>query len=131
MVVYTGVETKLMQNLGSYKFKRSRMQERVRDTLACNLCTLILMVFISSLWNGLKTKSIYDTHWYIFDGTEIGPTEITLQTTLSLYILFNYLIPLDLAVILELVAIWYTYYLVSDYHMTHLKPSEKPEDAIQ
>ena len=131
MVVYTGVETKLMQNLGSYKFKRSRMQERFRDILACNLCTLILMLIISSLWNGLKTKSIYDTHWYIFDGTEIGPTEITLQTTLRLYMLFDYLIPLELAVILEIVAIWYLYYLINDYHMRHQKPSAKPEDAIQ
>ena len=50
---------------------------------------------------------------------------------LSLYLLFNYLVPLDLAVILELVAIWYTHYLLSDYNMTHPKVGEKVTGPIQ
>jgi len=74
-----------------------------------------LFVFASSLWNGLKTKSIYDSHEYIFGGSESSATEISLQAVLSMYLLYNYLVPLDLAVVLELVAIWYTIFIVSDY----------------
>ena len=80
-----------------------------------NLCILVFLITMSSIWNGIMTKDMYDTHRYIYDGTEISPTEVTLQTVLSLYLLYNYLVPLDLAVILEIVAIWYSFYLVNDY----------------
>lgn len=131
LVVYTGVETKLMQNLGSYRFKRSRMQQRIGYALMFNLCILVMLITISSIWNGIMTKDMYDSHRYIYDGTEIGPTEVTIQTILSLYLLYNYLVPLDLAVILEIVAIWYSFYLVNDYQMTHPKVGEKVTGPIQ
>ena len=101
IVVYTGVETKLMQNLGTYKFKRSESEKRVGKQLIFNLGLLVLFAFIASLWNGLKTREMYDKHDYIFAAYSESATEMTLTQVISFWLLFNYLIPLDLAVMLE------------------------------
>mmetsp|Transcript_36144 Transcript_36144/g.44084 ORF Transcript_36144/g.44084 Transcript_36144/m.44084 type:complete len:94 (+) Transcript_36144:1104-1385(+) len=37
-----------------------------------------------------------------------------------MYLLYNYLIPLDLAVILEVVAIFYAYWIINDAKMAHV-----------
>jgi len=88
--------------------------------LIFNLCTLALLVFFTSLWNGLKTRSIYDSHHYIFADWDVSATEISLQAVISMYLLYNYLIPLDLAVILEVVAIFYAYWIINDAKMAHV-----------
>lgn len=67
MVVYTGAETKLMQNLGNYKFKRSAMEKRTGVTLLLNLAILILFIIIASICNGALTKRIYEDHFYLTD----------------------------------------------------------------
>lgn len=78
LVVYTGVDTKLMQNLGNYKFKRSQMQSRVSHALIFNFFCLAFFVFVSSLWNGLATRDMYESHHYIFGQIELTATEISL-----------------------------------------------------
>ena len=74
MIVYTGLQTKLMQNLGSYKLKRSRMQRRTFKVLAVNSIAMVIFVLVAALFNWFKTKSIYDSHWYIFENDELGAT---------------------------------------------------------
>ena len=51
MVVYTGQETKLMQNLGSYIFKRSEQEKRTGVTLLVNLGILITFIITCTIWN--------------------------------------------------------------------------------
>jgi len=118
LVVYTGHETKLMQNLGAYKFKRSQMEKRIGTTLLINLGILVLFILISSIWNAIKTKSLYASHIYLTEDSD-DSTTTSLSAVVSFYLLFNYLIPLDLAVMLEANAIFYSGYISVDAKMTH------------
>ena len=63
---------------------------------------------------------MYETHDYIFGMKEQPVGEITFQTFFSLYLIYNYLVPLDLAVILEIVAILYSFFIVHDAKMSHI-----------
>ena len=44
----------------------------------------------------------------------------TLKSVVTFYLLFNYLVPLDLAVCLEFNAIFYSGFIVADAKMTHI-----------
>ena len=120
LVVYTGNETKLMQNLGSYKFKRSQMEKRIGTTLLVNLAISATFIIICSIWNWIKTKDLFETHTYLTDNSDETATSTSLKAVISFYLLFNYLIPLDLAVMLEVNAIFYSGFIPADAKMTHL-----------
>lgn len=78
MVVYTGSETKIMQNLGKYSFKRSEMEKRTQITLLINLCFLVAFITVCSIWNFNVTKDYFDGHYYITDKIENTATEVSL-----------------------------------------------------
>ena len=120
LVVYTGRETKLMQNLGKYTFKRSQMESRIGKALIFNLICLALFIIICSIWNGIVTKEIYGKHAYVFADLGESATELSLKTAVSMYLLYNYLIPLDLAVLLEFIAIMYSGFILMDAKMAHV-----------
>lgn len=120
IVVYTGRETKLAQNLGNYKFKSSAMEQRTQVTLLINLVILIVFIAIASFINGVQTKRLYESHYYLTDLVEDSSTEATLKAIVSFYLLFGYLVPLDLAVCLEFNAIIYSGFIVADAKTTHL-----------
>ena len=119
LVVYTGKETKLMQNLGNYKLKRSQMERRVSFSLLFNLVCFFLFILVSSVWHGIATSRIYDSHHYIFSQLSDSATVLSLKTVISLYLVYNYLIPLDLAVTLEFIAIFYSAFILWDVKMAH------------
>ena len=96
MVVYTGSETKLMQNLEQYRFKRSLVQKRFERVIACNLVIFILCVLLCTIYCSVKTEQMYDTHWYIYDKAEDSPSWITTIAAANFFVLYNYLVPLDL-----------------------------------
>ena len=89
LVVYTGSETKLMQNLGSYKFKRSQVEKRVGTALIMNLILMFVFICVASIWNFVKTKEIFESHHYITDSQEMTATEVSLASIVSFYLLFN------------------------------------------
>ena len=100
-MAYTGTETKIVQNLGSYKYKRSRMENRFNKLLIINLLILLLFIVSMSITNGFVTKELFETHFYLTDNNSTSSAKATLLATVSFYILYNYLVPLDLAVLLE------------------------------
>ena len=71
LVVYTGQETKLMQNLGSYTFKRSEMEKRIGMTLIFNLLLLFCFIVTCTIWNFIQTERIFEYNYsYILDKIE-------------------------------------------------------------
>ena len=119
IAVYVGQETKVMQNLGSYKFKRSASEKRIFTTYIVNLLCLVSFVLMGFSWNYKATKDIYETHYYISNG-ETDTTERSVLSIFSFYLLWNPIIPLDMAVMIEFNAIFYSGFLVADAKMTHL-----------
>ena len=109
-----------MQNLGKYKFKRSRMEKRFQTVLLYNLGILGVFIAIATIINYLKTKDLYDGHHYLAEQSKMTTTEVTLASAVSFYLLFSYLCPLDIAVMLELNAIFYSLYIHWDAKMHHI-----------
>lgn len=53
LVVYTGTETKLIMNLGKYKFKQSQFEKVLNGILCFNLaCAIILSIINVLLYRG-------------------------------------------------------------------------------
>jgi len=67
----------LMQNLGSYSFKRSEAEKRVGVTLVLNLAILITFIFACSIWNFLSTEYWFDNAPYITDRIDSTATEVS------------------------------------------------------
>ena len=119
LVAYTGTETKIIQNLGKYRYKRSRIEKRTNETLIINLVILVLFISAMSIANGVITKKLFEDHFYLTDNNDKSSSETTLLAVVSFYILNNYLVPLDLAVCLEFIQLFYFGFILSDAKMTN------------
>lgn len=87
--------------------------------LLVNLVLLACFILTCSIWNGIKSKDIYDNHDYI-SNEEDNATDATLLSVVSFYLIYNNIIPLDLAVMLEFNAVFYTGFIVADARMTYV-----------
>ena len=85
-----------------------------------NVCFLITFIATCSIWNSVTTKELWDNHKYLTDGSDDSSTVATLQSVVSFYLLFNDLVPLDLAVMLEFNAVFYSGFMVADANMAHV-----------
>lgn len=65
--MYTGVDTKLMLNMGSYVFKQSSYEKILNRVMICNLILCLLISFISAIFGTVWHNDNEDSHWYIFD----------------------------------------------------------------
>ena len=89
-----------------------------------NFIGLIVVISLCCVYNRLWTQEVNGKHWYIeFDEEETGFMG-TLKSFISLFLLCNYIIPLDVQLMLQLVDILYSYYLKNDYKMTYLKEGQ-------
>ena len=121
IVAYTGKETKLMQNLGACSFKRSQMEKRVAKTFLINMLCMFLFLIGTVSYNFYMTPRLFQTHQYLTGPTDSASleTETSVAAIMSIYLLYGYLIPLDLAVLLEFTALFYSPFIVWDAHMMH------------
>ena len=105
------------------------MEKRTQVILLINLVLLACLILTCSIWNGIKSKEIYDDHDYI-SNEEDNATDATLLSVVSFYLIYNNIIPLDLAVMLEFNAIFYTGFIVADANMTYVnKPMGRLDSA--
>ena len=115
LVVYTGVETKLVMNQGNYVFKISRLAYLTNWILGVLLVFFVLAIILSSqVGNRIGTQSI-QKHLYIFpeyaDGT-LNTEIFTWASTLSFYLLYNGLFPLDLPIATLFAQTFYTFFML-------------------
>ena len=86
-----------------------------------NFIGLVVGISICCMYNRHWTQEVYGKHWYIeFDEEETGFIG-TLKSFISLFLLCNYIIPLEVHLSLQLADILYSYYLKNDGEMTILK----------
>ena len=95
------------------------MEKRIHMTFVMNVIFLLMFIATCSIWNGVMTKKLFEEHKYLTDGDDESSTLATLKSVVSFYLLFNYLIPLDLAVMLEFNAVFYSGFIVADANMAH------------
>uniref|UniRef100_H0X7B0 Phospholipid-transporting ATPase n=1 Tax=Otolemur garnettii TaxID=30611 RepID=H0X7B0_OTOGA len=121
IVVYTGHDTKLMQNSTSPPLKLSNVERITNVQILILFCILIAMSLVCSvgaaIWNGRHSGK----DWYL-DLHYGGANNFGLNF-LTFIILFNNLIPISLLVTLEVVKFTQAYFINWDLDM-HYEPTD-------
>ncbi|XP_031103190.1 probable phospholipid-transporting ATPase 7 [Ipomoea triloba] len=124
VVIFTGHDSKVMQNSTKSPSKRS-MIERQMDKIIYILFTLLMLIsLISSVGFAVKTKYQIPEWWYIepYDPNNIlyNPNKPELSGIFHLVtalLLYGYLIPISLYVSIEVVKVLQAVFINQDVHM--------------
>ncbi|KAM0873580.1 hypothetical protein ACQ4PT_037982 [Festuca glaucescens] len=139
-VVFTGHDTKVMQNATSVPSKRSKIEKKMDGAIYLLLSSLVLISVIGSVFFGIATKDdLRDDgrvmkRWYLRpDDTTVifDPNRAATSAVLHLFtamILYGYFIPISLYISIELVKLLQAMFINSDIHMYH-EESDTPARA--
>ncbi|CAG8455671.1 8932_t:CDS:2 [Paraglomus occultum] len=121
MVVYTGVETKIMLNSGETPSKRSRIEKEMNKEVIFNFFVLIALALIcaigsaissanlSSKTNGIATK--------LLDSNRDSIAFAAFLTFWASLIIFQNIIPISLYISIEFVKTFQAYFIYNDLDM--------------
>ncbi|KAL2523332.1 putative phospholipid-transporting ATPase 8 [Forsythia ovata] len=137
-IVFTGHDTKVMQNATDPPSKRSKIERKMDKIIYILFSTLILISFIGSFFFGIQTKNdIVDgklKRWYLRpDKTTVfyDPNREALAAFfhfLTGLMLYGYLIPISLYVSIEIVKVLQSIFINQDQDM-YYEDTDKPAHA--
>lgn len=123
VVIFTGHDTKVMQNATQSPSKRSRVEKQMDKIIYVLFSLLVLISSISSAGYAVKTKIDMPDWWYIrappgdkFDDPE-KPHLSGFYHLITALILYGYLIPISLYVSIEIVKFSQAMFINRDIHM--------------
>ncbi|XP_074848797.1 phospholipid-transporting ATPase IA isoform X5 [Carettochelys insculpta] len=121
IVVYTGHDTKLMQNSTSPPLKLSNVERITNIQILILFCILIAMSLICSIGSAIWNRRHAQRDWYL--SLNYGGANNFGLNFLTFIILFNNLIPISLLVTLEVVKFIQAYFINWDIDM-HYEPTD-------
>uniref|UniRef100_A0A8C5VB65 Phospholipid-transporting ATPase n=1 Tax=Microcebus murinus TaxID=30608 RepID=A0A8C5VB65_MICMU len=121
IVVYTGHDTKLMQNSTSPPLKLSNVERITNVQILILFCILIAMSLVCSLGAAEWNRRHSGKDWYL--NLNYGGANNFGLNFLTFIILFNNLIPISLLVTLEVVKFTQAYFINWDLDM-HYEPTD-------
>jgi magnesium-transporting ATPase (P-type) len=130
LVVYTGKETKQALNKGEYKFKLSSTSYRINVVMIVSLVILVVATLMMSqignrTWTKANTdKSKNNAHVYIYPEIEskagVNYENYAWQSAISMFLVFARILPLDMAIVIQLSRIAYTFlHMENDLEMAN------------
>ncbi|XP_015879082.2 probable phospholipid-transporting ATPase 8 [Ziziphus jujuba] len=138
VVVFTGHDTKVMQNATDPPSKRSKIERRMDKIIYVLFSTLVLISFIGSVFFEIETKEDLNhgklRRWYLRpDDTPVfyNPKRATLAAFLhflTALMLYGYLIPISLYVSIEIVKVLQSIFINHDQDM-YYEETDKPAHA--
>ncbi|KAL3813795.1 hypothetical protein ACJIZ3_015063 [Penstemon smallii] len=138
VVVFTGHDTKVMQNSTDPPSKRSKIERRMDKIIYVLFSMLILVAFVGSFFFGINTKKDNENgklkRWYLRpDDPTIfyDPKRSELAAFfhfLTALMLYGYLIPISLYVSIELVKVLQSIFINHDQDM-YYEETDKPARA--
>ncbi|KAL3378854.1 hypothetical protein AABB24_004665 [Solanum stoloniferum] len=138
VVIFTGHDTKVMQNSTDPPSKRSGIEKRMDKIIYVLFGTLITIAFIGSIFFGIETKNDISggklRRWYLRpDKTSVfyDPKRATLAAFfhfLTALMLYGYLIPISLYVSIEIVKVLQSIFINQDREM-YYEETDKPAHA--
>ncbi|KAL5540604.1 hypothetical protein UlMin_043179 [Ulmus minor] len=138
VVVFTGHDTKVMQNSVDPPSKRSKIEKRMDKIIYILFSTLILISFIGSVFFGIETKRDLSNgkyrRWYLRpDDTPVfydpkRPFLASFLHFLTALMLYGYLIPISLYVSIEIVKVLQSVFINRDQDM-YYKETDRPAHA--
>ncbi len=120
VVVYTGVDSKLILNLGKYVYKMSSFDRILNTIMVLNLLAAIFIALITAIVSITWWKD-HEEHFYIYENFD--STAIYLIYTFRVYLIVNSFVPLDLLAMLELSKLLFTPIMEADTEMMIVEPS--------
>nr|XP_043629882.1 putative phospholipid-transporting ATPase 9 [Erigeron canadensis] len=137
-VIFTGHDTKVIQNSTDPPSKRSRIERRMDSIIYFLFFVLFLMAFVGSVYFGIVTKRDLNgdrqKRWYlrpddadIFFDPDRAPAA-AIYHFLTALLLYTYLIPISLYVSIEIVKVLQTLFINNDIHM-YYEEADKPAHA--
>ncbi|KAF7135458.1 hypothetical protein RHSIM_Rhsim08G0033000 [Rhododendron simsii] len=122
VVIFTGHDSKVMQNGTRSPSKRSRVEKQMDKIIYILFSLLVLISLISSFGFGLKTKFQMPQWWYVqpdkldlYDPSD--PFASAFLHWITALILYGYLIPISLYVSIEVVKVLQAMFINKDTHM--------------
>ncbi|XP_016572637.2 putative phospholipid-transporting ATPase 9 isoform X1 [Capsicum annuum] len=137
VVIFTGHDTKVMQNATEPPSKRSYVERRMDKIIYFLFGLLVTMSFVGSVCLGILTKEDLDVghkRWYLQpDASDIyfDPNRAfgaSIYHFLTAVMLYSYLIPISLYVSIEIVKVLQSMFINQDIHMYH-EETDKPAYA--
>lgn len=137
-VVFTGHDTKVIQNSTDPPSKRSRIERKMDRIIYFMFSIVFLMAFIGSIFFGIATKKDWDNgkmkRWYLepnrskifFDPQRVAVASI--YHFLTALMLYSYFIPISLYVSIEIVKVLQSIFINQDVHM-YYEAADKPANA--
>ena len=101
MVIHTGVDTKLILNLGKYTMKMSTLEVNINKIMLINLIILLIGSALSCAIASGFFYAYIDKYLYIFEESESAGM-LTFKSFWSFYLMLNCLIPLNLITVMEI-----------------------------
>ncbi|KAL2340610.1 hypothetical protein Fmac_008550 [Flemingia macrophylla] len=138
LVIFTGHDTKVMQNSTEPPSKRSTVEKRMDKIIYFLFFVLFFISFIGSIFFGIATREDLENgvmkRWYLRpDDTTIyfnpkkAPIAAMLQFLTAL-MLYSYLIPISLYVSIEIVKVLQSIFINQDLHM-YYEETDRPAHA--
>ncbi|XP_022739406.1 probable phospholipid-transporting ATPase 8 isoform X3 [Durio zibethinus] len=138
VVIFTGHDTKIMQNATDPPSKRTKIERRMDKIIYVLFSTLILVSFIGSLFFGVETKKDISggnyRRWYLRpDSTTVfyNPRSASVAAFLHFLtglMLYGYLIPISLYVSIEIVKVLQSIFINQDQAM-YDEETDRPAQA--
>ncbi|GLT73126.1 hypothetical protein SLA2020_450040 [Shorea laevis] len=137
-VIFTGHDTKVIQNSTNPPSKRSRIERKMDHIIYFMFCALFTISFVGSIFFGISTKNDLENgrmkRWYlrpdssdIFFDPKRAPVA-AIYHFLTAVLLYSYLIPISLYVSIEIVKVLQSIFINQDLQMYH-EESDKPAHA--
>ncbi|XP_014207463.1 probable phospholipid-transporting ATPase IA isoform X3 [Copidosoma floridanum] len=118
VVIYTGHDTKLMQNnMTTAPLKRSTLDRLINTQILMLFFILLMLCLVFAIFNVLWTNANINGLWYL--GLDEVQAKNFLFNLLTFIILFNNLIPISLQVTLEVVRYVQATFINMDIEMYH------------
>lgn len=123
VVIFTGFDSKVMQNSTKSPSKRSKIERKMDKIIYILFSLLLLISLISSIGFAVKIKLQMPDWWYmqpenaeeLYDPN--SPAKSGLAHLITALILYGYLIPISLYVSIEVVKVCQARFIDQDIHM--------------
>ncbi|TKY73356.1 putative phospholipid-transporting ATPase 9 [Spatholobus suberectus] len=137
-VIFTGHDTKVIQNSTDPPSKRSKIEKKMDKIIYFLFCVLFLIAFVGSILFGIATKGDLDNglmkRWYLrpdsstifFDPERAAAAAIF--HSLTALMLYNFFIPISLYFSIEIVKVLQSIFINRDIHM-YYEEADKPACA--
>lgn len=126
MVTYSGIDSKLILNLGKYIYKMSSFEKILNRIMVINLLIAITIAIVTAIFAKVWNDN-HREHQYIFESYEDGGEYFILL--FRIYLIVNSFVPLDLLAMLEISKLMFTPLMQLDAEMMYVEESIR--DTVQ